>query len=95
MIPRAACCAAIGGVVIGIAMPDPGHADPAPDPSPIIALHVENDATAGTDRYYTSGLRFGYTTPSGEVPEPLARLGQALFGLGQQRLALARISHGG
>lgn len=63
------------------------HAQPAPDQGRIVTLQVENDTTANTDRYYTSGIRLGYTLPTGEVPDPLARLGEALFGAGQQRLA--------
>ena len=52
-----------------------------------MTFQIENDATAGTDRYYTSGLRLGYTTPTGGLPDGVARLGQRLFGAGQQRLA--------
>jgi lipid A 3-O-deacylase len=78
----------VGAAVLGIVSSCPAHADPPPDPHRIVTLQVENDATAGTDRYYTSGLRLGYTTPTGGLPDGLARLGQALFGAGQQRLAL-------
>ncbi len=80
-----------GGIACGaiaIAMSGLARADPAPAPSRILTLQVENDATAGTDRYYTSGLRLGYTTPTEAVPDAFARLGRALFGAGQQRLAL-------
>lgn len=63
-------------------------ADPAPDPTRIFTFQVENDALAGTDRYYTSGLHLGLTLPTDQVPDPLARLGQVLFGGGQQRIAL-------
>jgi lipid A 3-O-deacylase len=65
----------------------PAGAQPAPDHGRILTLQAENDTTAGTDRYYTSGLRLGYTMGTGELPDPVARLGEVLFGAGQQRLA--------
>nr|MDQ2803010.1 lipid A deacylase LpxR family protein [Pseudomonadota bacterium] len=48
---------------------------------------VENDATAGTDRYYTSGLHLGWTSPTDRVPDFLAGIGRAVWGAGQQRLS--------
>ncbi len=75
-------------MALAVALARPGRADPQSYPNRIVTLQVENDATAGTDRYYTSGLRLGYTTPAGGLPDSFARLGQALFGTGQQRLAL-------
>ncbi len=76
-----ACIAA--AALVGVA-----RADPPPDPSRIVTLQVENDTIGGTDRYYTSGLHLGTTSPTGAVPGPLAELGRALFGAGQQRLSL-------
>jgi lipid A 3-O-deacylase len=76
----------IPGVALAVASPHPGRAEQPPDPHRIVTLQIENDATAGTDRYYTSGLRLSTTSPTGALPDPLARLGQALFGAGQQRL---------
>ncbi len=78
----------MGTTLLSLALPYPAHADPPPDPHRIITFQIENDATAGTDRYYTSGVRLGYTTPTDALPDPFARLGEALFGPGQQRLAL-------
>jgi lipid A 3-O-deacylase len=63
------------------------RADPRPDPSTIITGQVENDSLAGTDRYYTSGVRLGITLPTGELPGFAADLGHFLWGGGQQRLA--------
>jgi lipid A 3-O-deacylase len=63
-------------------------AEPPPDPSRTLTVQVENDSTVPhSDQYYTSGLRLGYTSPTGEVPEFLANLGHSLLGDGQQRLS--------
>ena len=62
-------------------------ADPPADPNSIVTLQVENDAVAGTDKYYTSGLSLGYTAPTGDVPDSIARLGHDVWGYGQQRLS--------
>jgi hypothetical protein len=44
--------------------------------------------TAGTpaDRFYVNGLRLGWTSPTGQVPNFLADLGHTLWGGGQQRI---------
>jgi lipid A 3-O-deacylase len=60
---------------------------PLADSFSIFTLQLENDALAGTDRYYTAGERVGITLPTGQVPDALAGLGKYLFGEGQQRLA--------
>lgn len=65
--------------------------DPAPsDPDSIITLQGENDAFSipGTDELYTSGLRVGYVTPTGDVPGLLSNFGDQLFGMGTQRLEI-------
>jgi lipid A 3-O-deacylase len=67
------------------------HAQPAPDPSSIWTLQDENASiSAGkpTDRLYVNGLRLGWTSPTGQVPNFLADLGRSLWGSGQQRIAL-------
>jgi lipid A 3-O-deacylase len=66
------------------------QADPMNDPASIVALQIENDAFSipGTDRYYTSGERLGYVTPTGDIPAPLASLGHAVFGAGSQRIEI-------
>jgi len=64
------------------------RADPPADPSNTITVQIENDALNGTDRYYTSGLRLGWTSPTDAVPAAVSRIGHALLGEGQQRIAL-------
>jgi hypothetical protein len=39
------------------------------------------------DRFYVNGLRLGWTSPTGDVPNFLVDLGHALWGNGQQRIA--------
>jgi hypothetical protein len=64
-------------------------AEPLPDPNHTITIQLENDSTRpGSDNYYTSGERIAYTSPTDQVPAPLASLGHLLLGEGQQRLAL-------
>ncbi len=67
------------------------QAQPAADPLSIWTLQDENASiSAGhpTDRYYVNGLRLGWTSPTGQVPNFLADLGNALWGGGQQRIAI-------
>ncbi len=65
-------------------------ATPLNDPDSIVTLQIENDAFSvpGTDRYYTSGERLGYVTPTGAVPGFIAGFGHALFGAGSQRIEI-------
>ena len=66
-------------------------AQPAADPSSIWTLQDENASiTAGhpTDRFYVNGLRLGWTSPTGFVPDFLTDLGHTLWGGGQQRVAI-------
>jgi hypothetical protein len=63
------------------------RAEPPPDPGTIITGQVENDAFAGTDRNYTSGVRLGITLPTGQLPGFARDFGHWLWGEGQQRLA--------
>ncbi len=58
------------------------------DKASIWTFDIENDAVAGTDRYYTSGLRIGWTSPTGVLPDPVAALGHAVWGDGTQRIAI-------
>src|ERR1700753_1273690 len=61
---------------------------PAADPLSIWTLQDENASiSAGhpTDRYYVNGLRLGWTSPTGAVPNFLADLGTPLGGGGHQR----------
>jgi lipid A 3-O-deacylase len=69
----------------------PARAQPAADPLSIWTLQDENASiSAGhpTDRFYVNGLRLGWTSPTGAVPNFLADLGNTLWGGGQQRVAI-------
>ncbi len=71
-----------------IATRAPYAASPADD-APIITVQVENDATVPhSDKYYTSGVRIGYTSGANVLPRFLADTGHALMGEGQQRFAI-------
>lgn len=64
-------------------------ADPQADDAAIVTLQGENASISGaklTDRFYTNGLRLGWTSPTGQVPGFLASLGRSLWGEGQQRV---------
>jgi lipid A 3-O-deacylase len=67
-------------------------ADPQPDSANIITLQGENatisTAPRLTDRFYTNGLRLGWTSPTGEMPDFLANLGHAIWGSGLQRISV-------
>ncbi len=66
------------------------QATPLNDPDSIVTLQIENDAFSipGTDRYYTSGERLGYVTPTGAVPGFVSEFGHAVFGEGAQRMEI-------
>ena len=71
----------------------PTDAAPPDDPNSIVTVQVENDAVStlkGTsDQYYTSGLRVGFTSPTGVLDNTfLGKLGHAAFGDGTQRIAV-------
>jgi len=53
-------------------------APPAPDPSGTLSLSIENDVFTGSDRYYTSGEQLMYSSPSADLPSPLAWLDRRL-----------------
>jgi hypothetical protein len=64
---------------------------PAPDPTSIWTLADENSSISGsglTDRYYTNGLRLGFTSGTSSDPDALQRLGDLVFGPGRQRLTV-------
>lgn len=59
------------------------------DNASIISLQGENasiSASQPTDRLYTNGLQLNWTSPTGQVPDFLAQLGDTLWGGGQQRI---------
>jgi lipid A 3-O-deacylase len=65
-------------------------AQPAADPQSIWTLQDENASISAnklTDRFYVNGLRLGWTSPTGYVPNFLVDLGHTLWGGGQQRIA--------
>ena len=67
------------------------QAQPTADPFSIWSLQDENASiSAGkpTDRLYVNGLRLGWTSPTGQVPNFLADLGHTIWGGGQQRIAI-------
>jgi hypothetical protein len=67
------------------------EAQPASDPTSIWTLQDENASiSAGkpTDRMYVNGLRLGWISPTGQVPDFLADLGRTLWGGGQQRIGI-------
>lgn len=74
-------------IAVSVLGPVAARAEPKPDSSTIITGQVENDSLAGTDRYYTSGVRLGITLPTGELPGFASDMGHWLWGDGQQRLA--------
>lgn len=60
------------------------------DSASIVTLQDENAAVSGNklrDRFYTNGLRLGWTSPTGVVPQPLVNIGNSLWGAGQQRIS--------
>ena len=70
----------------------PALAAPPPDPAGIVTVQVENDGVStqsGTsDRYYTSGIRLGYTTGTERLPEFLTSFGNFVWGDGVQRVSV-------
>lgn len=80
------------GLAAALLLTVPAHAAPPPDPAGIYTFQVENDSASTqkgtTDRYYTSGLRLGYTSGTNGVPEALAGLGRAVWGDGVQRISI-------
>lgn len=70
----------------------PVMAAPPADPASIVTIQVENDAVStqrGTsDRYYTSGIRLGYTSGTEQLPELLTGFGKFVWGDGVQRVSI-------
>lgn len=78
-------------LALGFAAVVPARAAPPQDPNPIWTFQAENDAVStqsGTsDRYYTSGLRIGYTSPTLAPTNLFARAGQFIWGNGVERVS--------
>ena len=67
----------------------PALADPPGDSKSTISLQGENDSSnPDSDKYYTNGLRIGYTSPTDALSGTLADLSRAMLGPGQQRFAI-------
>jgi hypothetical protein len=68
------------------------RAQSAPDTASIWTLQDENasiGATDPTDRFYVNGLKLGWTSPTGHLPDFLGELGRTLWGDGQQRIGFS------
>lgn len=97
-IGRLALGAGLGCLLAGTARPalpqtpaSPPTTQPATDDATIWSLSGENSSisTANlTDRYYTNGLRLGFTSAPDQLPSFLDSIGHAVFGAGQQRLTV-------
>ena len=77
--------------VAAIALLHSAHAEPPPDSSSIWTIQDENATLSSarlTDRYYVNGLRIGYTSPTGILPDAITDFGQAVWGDGQQRISI-------
>lgn len=88
---RGLCTAAVtSGLLLTLPAVGQTPGELAPDPVSIWTLQDENASISTsnlTDRYYTNGLRLGWTSGTGVVPEPLVQLGQKLWGDGQFRVS--------
>ena len=66
---------------------------PATDPGATWAIQAENDKISttpgGSDKYYTNGLRIGWTSGTAAVPELAARAAQVLWGDGTVRISFS------
>jgi lipid A 3-O-deacylase len=65
--------------------------DPQPDNAMIITIQDENASISSsslTDRFYTNGLRLGWTGPTGMVPDFLHDIGDTLWGPSMQRISI-------
>jgi len=80
--------ASIGAVALLLAQAQAVGLPPA-DPNSIITLDVENDSILqNSDKYYTSGLRLAYTSPTDAVPQALMDLDNRIWGDGRQRISI-------
>ncbi len=83
------------GLAVGVALAatvQAAKADPLQDPYGTWTLQAENDAVStlkGTsDQYYTSGLRFGWTSGTNNQPPAISNLNSFIWGPGTQRIAI-------
>ena len=94
MTHRAATLAATA-LIAGLAgLPGSAEAQSAPparDAASIWTILGENASISSaktTDRYYTNGLRIGWTSPEGAVPDVIDHVGRLLWGKGEQRISV-------
>jgi hypothetical protein len=76
----------------GVLLPSIAKAEQTPDTANIWTLQVENASiSAGklTDRFYTNGIKVGWTSGTDAVPGFLQQLGHTLWGEGQQRIGFS------
>ena len=82
---------ALATAAVLLASTEAAQAQAVGDPASIWTLQEENSALSRVkprDHLYTNGLRLGWTSPTTAVPRPMADLGRALWGTGQQRVAI-------
>ncbi len=71
-----------------VLLPAAARSEPRSDEHSIWTLQDENDVAVRTDRFYTNGTRFGWTSPTDLLPNFLAELGHVVWGDGgKQRLS--------
>jgi lipid A 3-O-deacylase len=67
------------------------HAAPAPQPGSTWTIQGENDAITttpgGSDRFYTNGLRLGWTSGTDGVPDAVAHASRVVWGDGITRIS--------
>ena len=87
---KAVTPALLGALAALVASPLADAQQAAPDPLAIWTIQDENASISTaklTDRYYTNGLRLGWTSGTDGVPDVLTGVGRALWGDGQQRFS--------
>ena len=80
----------VSGVFLLSAAPVAGAAPP-PEPGATWTIQGENDSVSttpgGSDKFYTSGLRLGWTSGTDQVPEFASRMARAVWGDGVTRVS--------
>lgn len=89
-LPTATRAAAL---ILSLAGGVAAHGAPAPQPGSFWTIQGENDKVStlpgGSDRYYTSGLRIGWTSGTGAVPAMVDRAARAVWGDGTIRIGVS------
>jgi hypothetical protein len=87
----AAVAVAAAGGPVAAQQAGPTAANTAAEARSIWTIQGENDTVSttpeGSDKYYTSGLRLGWTSGVGQVPDFASRLGTAVWGDGTTRIS--------